>query len=364
MWKRIALFALLATFSPRGVFAVEEAPSRETAPPGRSLLDETEWLRVEVVGGRVQLAASRCGNCRQTSGTAGETSCHESLSLEVHSSTLTAEYERTNAQGRLSLSTATRQGKGTLTLAFVPGAGCARPAVEYVQPLAGDVQLTIQPAAANGVAGRAAGNKPASQKVSAQQVSAQKVSGASLWHLVLAEPELASEHLLPLLAELRSGWQLEAQIVQIEAALVASAGDDVLAKRQTWHKWVAQLSADEFATRQEAYLNLREAGQPPIAFLRSLDSASLDLEQRRRIRSLLSEAETAGADSPERVAAWLADDKRTWLALLSRGELADRVAAARHLSMLCGKPLTIDPLADSSRQQAQLAKMAALLAEK
>jgi hypothetical protein len=359
MWKRIALLAVLATFSPAGVFAAEDADSPDKTAAGPSLLERTEWLRVEIVAGRVQLAASRCGTCRQTTGARGEDqpdadAPHESLSLEVHSSSLTAEYERTSAKGRLSLCTATRQGSGTLTLAFTPSADSSCPAIEYVQPTSGNVQLTIHDPARQVVAGKSA----------AQKAVAQKLSAPSLWQLLLAEEPLAREHLLPLLAELRSGWQLETQVAQIEAALVASAGDDVLAQRRTWQTWVAALSASEFADRQAAYLHLREAGQAPLAFLRALDPRQLDLEQRRRIQSLLSESETAGRDSPERIAAWLADDKRTWLALMNRGELAGRVAAAQHLSLLCGKPLAIDPAADSIRQQAQLAQLAALLAEK
>jgi hypothetical protein len=354
MWKRIALLAALATFSPAGVLAAEDADSPDKTAAGPSLLERTAWLRVEIVGGRLQLAASRCGTCRQTTGARGEgqpeaDEPYESLSVEVHSSSLTAEYERTSAEGRLSLSTATRQGSGTLTLAFVPSADSSRPAIEYVQPKSGNVQLTV--------------HDPARQ-VAAGKSAAQKLSAPSLWQLLLAAEPLAREHLLPLLAELRSGWQLETQVAQIEAALVAAAGDDVLTQRRTWQSWVAALSASEFADRQAAYLHLREAGQAPLAFLRALDPLKLDLEQRRRIQSLLSESVTAGPDSPERVAAWLADDKRTWLALMNRGELAGRVAAAQHLSLLCGNPLAIDPRADSSRQQAQLAQLAALLAEK
>jgi hypothetical protein len=348
MWKRIALWAVLATFSPAGVFAAEDATFSDKASQGPSLLDRTEWLRVEIVGGRVQLAASRCGTCRQATGKIEDGEPQETLSLEVHSNSLVAEYERTSAPGKLSLSATNRQGSSMLSLTFAPSAGSRRPAVEYVQPATGNVSLSIHDPAAD------AAGKPVSHKLSAP----------SLWHLVLTEKQLARESLLPLLAELRSGWQLETQVAQIEAVLVSAAGDDVLAKRREWQSWVDALSASEFAARQAAYQQLREAGQAPLVFLRSLDPNLLDVEQSRRIRRLLSDSQMAGPDSPERVAAWLADDKRTWLALLNRGELANRVAAARHLSLLCGKPLAIDMRADSSRQQAQLAQLAALFAEK
>jgi hypothetical protein len=90
----------------------------------------------------------------------------------------------------------------------------------------------------------------------------------------------------------------------------------------------------------------------------------LDVEQRRRIRSILSDTPDGSSDTPLRTAEWLAADKRVWLALLARGELDQRIAAAEHLSQLCRRPLPFDPQGTAEVRRAQLAELAARLADK
>jgi len=52
-----------------------------------------------------------------------------------------------------------------------------------------------------------------------------------------------------------------------------------------------------------------------------------------------------------------------WLALLARGDLTERVAAVEHLSGLCRRPLPFDPQASQEARRAQLAELAAKLAQ-
>ena len=63
------------------------------------------------------------------------------------------------------------------------------------------------------------------------------------------------------------------------------------------------------------------------------------------------------------LADWLAADRRVWLALLSRGDLEQRIAAAEHLSKLCQRPVAFNPTASLPERDAQVAALAALLGD-
>jgi hypothetical protein len=190
----------------------------------------------------------------------------------------------------------------------------------------------------------------------------QKHAAASLWHLLVAEPA-ARDQLLPVLAKIRPTWRVAEELAAVEAALVATAGTDPTAERRQWQDWIQQLADSNFARRRQADQALRGAGLAALVHLRQLDPALLDREQQQRIRGILAASAHAGPDSPGRIAGWLADDKRIWLALLGRSDQATNLAAAGHLSLLAGKPIAIDPTASEERRAEQIVELKALLAE-
>jgi hypothetical protein len=211
--------------------------------------------------------------------------------------------------------------------------------VSYIQPPCGKVKLTI------------GGSKP------------QTIVADDLWQLLITQRETCTQHLLPLLDALRPNWRLEEQLDQLETALIARAGADVVAQRRQWQAWVHDLASADFTRRQAADQSLRQLGQPVLAYLRGLDRTQLDVEQRRRVRASQRPPD-GNPDSPPRSAEWLAGDKHVWLALLARGELDQRIAAAEHLSQLCRRPLLFDPQAAAAVRSAQLAELTARLADK
>jgi hypothetical protein len=210
--------------------------------------------------------------------------------------------------------------------------------IRYEQPASGEVTLVI------------ATERP------------QKFAAPSLWHLLVAEPE-AHAGLLPVLAHLRPDWRLDEQVGELEAVLLARAGEDTLPARRQWQAWIEELASESFAQRQAADRELRAAGQPVLGYLRQLDAAQLDPEQRRRIACILGAA-GGEADSPQRAGDWLIADKRVWLSLMSRGQLDQRIASAEHLTRLCGRAVAFDPSGSEDQRQAQLAELRAKLAEK
>ncbi|MDX1945201.1 MAG: hypothetical protein SFU86_07330 [Pirellulaceae bacterium] len=330
MWQRIALFSAAA------LVAVQSFPLRaeEPRPPSSpSLWAGSKWVRLEIIGGKIAVQTSRCGNCVAIVEPTEQCATRETLAIQAHPPAVLVHYEWDDGQRQIGLDIDDR---GTLLLAS-GGQGTA--ALRYVQPAEGGVTLEI------------GGQK-------------QPFSAATLWHLALVEPAACGEHLLPLLAELRPQWRLAEQAARLEQALISRAGTDMHAQRGQWQAWVDELAADGFAQRQAADQALRQAGQPVLAFLRQQRLAELNPEQRRRIRAILAEVADSSPDSPERVAGWLLDDRAVWLALLNRGELEQRVAAAEHLSKLCRRNLPFDPSASPESRQAQLVDLQAKLAEK
>jgi hypothetical protein len=299
-----------------------------------TLWSQTAWLRLEIVGGRIAVSSARCGTHRLAAEPPGD-KVRESLAIQVEAGTLTARYEQLRAGGELTLAVDERT---HLTIGRrSPDDGSAAE-MQYQQGSSGQVTLLV------------GSGQP------------QRYSAASLWHLLLIHPEPAREHLLPVLGQLRPNWQIAEQLADAEQALVARSGEEVLPQRREWRSWVDALADESFARRQEADRALRRGGQSVLGFLRQLEPGELDAEQRRRIAGIVARAPQE-SDSPARVAEWLLADKRVWLGLLNRGDLAQRVAAAEHLSRLCGHAVAFDPRASDDLRRVQLAELRAKLAE-
>ncbi len=333
MWTRtVSLSAASAAMICSAALLASE-PEVKTTDPG-TLLSQTSWLRLEIVGGRVAMSGARCGTHRLAAEPASGP--REHLCVQVDGGQLTAQYDQVRADAELSLTVDARE---RLVIVRRPADGVAGVDVRYEQPATGEVTLLV------------GGQQP------------ERFSAPSLWHLLLVEHEVASEHLLPLLTELRPNWHIADALADAERALIDRAGEEVLPERRQWRTWVDQLASDRFAERQAADRELRAGGQSVLGFLRQLEASELDPEQQRRIAGIVAAA-AKEPDSPSRVAEWLLADKRVWLGLLSRGDVEQRIAAAEHLSRLCGTTLAFDPEASDDLRRVQLAELRAKLAEK
>jgi hypothetical protein len=335
MWKRIGLFSsLLAAALVGDAFAQSPDAKPCAHPAAGSLWNQVDWLRLEISGGRLVVHSTRCGHSRLAVEPTPVSAARQTLTIDSRPAALLVNYQLTDEQGTLSLQVDERK---QLTLTHQPATE-GGPTIHYVQPAVGKVCQTI---------GAQGGNQ---------------TDAASLWHLLLAEPQ-CRQSLAPLLAKLRPDWQITEKLAAIERALVDRAGTDVAGQRQAWQAAVDQLADSSFARRSEADRSLRATGRSVQSFLREIDLSGLDREQRRRVLSILESVSDANPDSPERVAGWLVDDKQVWLALLNRGELHERVAAARHLALLHGQTVSFEPAASPLEQEQQLVQLKALLAE-
>ncbi len=81
-----------------------------------------------------------------------------------------------------------------------------------------------------------------------------KWQAQGLWRLVLQEPEIVRDHLLPLLEQLHPSWQLAATAAQIEETLVRTPFTHAPKRpdRQRWAQWVVELGSAKFSERENA----------------------------------------------------------------------------------------------------------------
>lgn len=300
-----------------------DAPKTE-----RNLIARTGWVRLEIVGGRIAVLGHRCGQSRVVQvGESGQLP-YEQLSVQLHTESLVIHYEDLQTERQISLDLDDQQ---RLTLARTGSSPTSD--VKLVQPLHGTLTLTV---------GRD---------------SPQTFSAPTLWHLALQQPRLCEETVFPLLETLRPHWRLREQAAGIQKELLGRAGEDVLAERAQWRKWVAKLDSDDFQERQDADQQLRSAGQSVVAWLRRLDRSKLSSEQAGRIQDICQGLADLSTDSPPRVTAWLVDDRQAWLALLRNEDPLIRTAAATHLTVLFGQPLPFNPYGGVSEREQQFTQL-------
>lgn len=190
--------------------------------------------------------------------------------------------------------------------------------------------------------------------------SPQSIEASTLWHLLLAAPELCRKHLLPMLGTLGPDWDLEPTMQAIEEGLLRGENAAALAERTRWSGLVEQLADDSFARREAADRELRAGGSAALGFLRQLDFAALLPEQQYRVRRIV-EAASGSGDTAENVVAWLSGDAEAWLLLAMRDDLATRETAAARLAEILDEPVQFDPRATEAARASQLDALRARL---
>ncbi len=185
-----------------------------------------------------------------------------------------------------------------------------------------------------------------------------RVVAPSIWHLMLLEPELCQQELLPLLDLLSDDWPLATVYEQLPLALLQWARSPRSDQQQLWDELVAQLASDQFSLREAADRQLREAGPALLPWLRRVDAARLDAEQRFRIRRILASlGSVESPDTVDAIVAWVAGDPLTWVGLAGSDDAETRRAAAEQLARLAGTTIDFEPDADPEIRAAQLARL-------
>lgn len=328
-------FSIASALAPTAISAQESAQratttagSNEKPKTERNLISRTGWMRLEVVGGRIAVLGHRCGQSRIVQVGEPMEIPYEQLSVQLHTESLIIHYEDLRPERQIKLDLDDQQ-RLVLTRSSASPTG----ELKLIQPFRGPLTLTI---------GRDA---------------PQTFTAATLWHLALQQPEICEESLFPLLETLRPHWGLKDLSTGIRKDLLSQAGRDVLKERTRWREWVKQLDSDDFQERQDADHQLRAAGQGVVAWLQRLDRKQLTPEQAGRVQDICQGLADLSTDTPQRVSAWLVDDRCAWLALLRSDDLQTRIDATNHLSILFGKPLAFNPLGDISDREGQIVQL-------
>jgi hypothetical protein len=292
------------------------------------LVANCPWYRLDVVSGKIQLVAVRLGHKAVLAAEDASTGATESLhfsAVEFDAVSLRYQYADPHQQWLVEI-----ENRRQVSIQRRPREGSDLAGLRFQQAENGGIRLSVDlPAGPSEVAAR------------------------DLWHLLLEEPELSRQHLVPVLESLRPNWQLLGQSQQLETALVQLAASPRLREIEPIQRLVDQLADPEFPRRQAADRQLRAMGQWGAAHLDRIDTRTLSAEQRLRVERIRQSLRLATGDTPRRVAVWLIDDLSVWLALLDRNEPQTRVAAAQHLAWLTGKPIDFDPLASADERQRQ-----------
>ncbi len=184
---------------------------------------------------------------------------------------------------------------------------------------------------------------------------------ATIWQLVLSHSEVCRRHLLPLLMQFRSDWELDNFGVALEAKLLKMAGKTKWPDRARWPALVKQLGHNGYEQREFADSELRAAGPAALEYLQQLNLEELDFEQTIRIRKIIDSLARPVEETPEQVAQAMVFDPSVWLILLGRPDPATRRAAAKQLEWLLGSPIPVDPAADPATQMNQQEELRARL---
>ena len=306
-----------------GLFAASAAQAQEF-----SLLHQmprgTQGIQFNIVDGRVTLT---CGQplTYQTSFDDGRRK--ESINVNNENGLASLIYESTTSAEQFKVEFVS--GSQHVLLRRAPQGNSSLVAVEYTQVANENITLTL-------------GSGPKQQVFRAPNI----------WQLLIVQPDVCRQHLLPLLGALQPNWRLVETANLLEKNLLRLGSSDSALDRAHWAALVEQLGDESFAKRQAAQRLLRTGGGPALAYLRHLDFDRLSAEQQLRVLRIIDALTPPDSvDSPEQVARFLATEPAVWLAFLARPELATRQAAARQLVTLLGGPILVDPEADPDTQK-------------
>jgi hypothetical protein len=295
-----------------------------------SLIVKKNWVRFDLVLGRLTATQVRGGhrNCTQKSG-------DKDSRLELFSVTAgtrrspSVRYELTDSQQWLTVAI---QNHHEVIILREPRPGAEILRFEFVQPREGKITVTLGDP-----------ERPVAM-----------VSSDSIWHLLLAEPELCRRELMPIFDLLRAHWNLMESATQIEDDLFRAAANGDGESLAHVRELVNGLKSPQFVDRQRADQRLRVMGVVVLAQFKQLERASLTREQQQRISRIERDMAVLKADTPERIVAWMLNDPSVWLSMLSRQDADKRKAAADWLFEVHPTANRFDPLAEEAKRREQI----------
>ena len=295
------------------------------------LIQRLNWIRFELVQGKIITRDTRQGQSRSATATNEKKKIREEVTLKIIGGTPLFQYRYEDTKQTIQIELINNN---HLVMKRTRTENADGPNVEVQQPEQGPLRMTI-----------------------VQGPSSQVYTGKHLWQLMLSHPDPCREHLYPLLELLRSDWQLEQWSEQVETSLIRMASYHTHPEYDHLQQLIEQLANPAFRIRQSADRQLRGLGQPVISYLNQLNTDNMTTEQRLRIRRICQSLTTRSGDTPEAVSAWLLSSPRIWFILMNRPESDVRQVAHQQLSRLVQKKLAFTPAASFEQRQAQLGRI-------
>ena len=312
------------------IVSTAEAQFGNNLVANTSLASRLRWVQLEVIGGRLTTSSLHVGT-NMNSTTVGEGGRRERLTIDLTNPSPNVNYELTDKTREMQVSIA--DGEQISIRNLLKGDQGTR-SIVFTQFPHKDLSLSIE-----GPDGK------------------RTVTGPTLWHLLLAEPEVTQTMLAPTLEMLRPGWKLSTVTDAIEETLVRNARLQRKSDRHRWEQWVENLSSQRYSDRQAAERELTETGREVLPYLRGLDRNSLDAEQWRRTRNVIASLDGEQGDSVDQIVTLLAGDARAWVSLLNRDDESIRRVALEQLRSMTGEAIEFDVAAAPEARAAALQKL-------
>lgn len=188
--------------------------------------------------------------------------------------------------------------------------------------------------------------------------ASQTIEGDTVWHLWLTDAHLCAENLLPLceMIGLEVPWTQFTQALESRLVSLADSGESH--DQTAWRTWLDELSSPHFAVREAADRQLRSAGTSLLPFVRRLDLALLDAEQRFRLRRIMHDLQSdIAADTVDSTADLLLDDPRVWVELLDQEDATERTAVAAQLQRTLQAEIEYDAAGSAEVRREQVARL-------
>ena len=173
-----------------------------------SLAGQMRMVQLRVMSGRVT-AAGPASQQSLTSNYMGNQR-REQLTIDLGSGRPSVNYGRFAPEERLSYQI---ENGNEVTIQLVPRSTADHATVVFVQPAEGALRLRV-----------------------ATGEGSKTIHAPSLWHLLILEPQLCRDYLLPLLQIMRPNWQLEDQTHEIEKALCSDEPARAAIDHSGWEK--------------------------------------------------------------------------------------------------------------------------------
>ena len=295
------------------------------------LIQRLNWVRFELVRGRIISRDTRQGQSRSATVTNAKQKSREEVTLKIVGGNPLFAYQYQDEKQKIQIELVNHN---RLLIKRTPAAETNWTRVAFHQSEQGTISLVI----------------------TEDQDSVTYVAN-HLWQLILKHPDPCRQHLYPLLKLLRADWQLDQWSEQVETNLVRLASFDAHPEYGQLQELIEQLSHPQFRRRQSADRQLRAMGQPVASYLSQLNTDRMTSEQRLRIRRICQSLNTRGGDTPEGVTAWLLSSPRIWFIFMSRPDHDVRSIAYQQLVRLVQRKVVFNPAADPRERQLQLGRI-------